>query len=247
MLSKTLNEVPGVSSSFSLLFTYTDTQGQWDNAWGKKQDFYSKKGRLTFQSSPQHKCAASHLISLERDSVFKGSEELPGDSAVLSCWVKEKRRWESSSRRSWHCAHSARKGTRHLFAHVLYFQRQPGFSSLLEAVAWPRAARGRGPPAGLDCVGLGSAPWEFMPQSTVQGTPSVLCLPSIAYISLWNGIRTTPSGSGPAEFPATQGTKELSLSYQLRSDLITATFPALWPAASHWAPLCFNCLLSKLE
>lgn len=154
MLSKTLNEVPGVSS-FSLLFTYTDTQGQWDNAWGKKQDFYSKKGRLTFQSSPQHKCATSHLISLERDSVFKGSEELPGDSAVLSCWVKEKRRWESSSRRSWHCAHSARKGTHHLFARVLYFQRQPGFSSLLEAVAWPRAARGRGPPARVGLRGAG--------------------------------------------------------------------------------------------
>ena len=211
----------------------------------KSKIFILKRAGWPFRVHPN--INVQPLISLEQDSVFKGSEELPGDSAVLSCWVKEKRRQESSFRRSWHCAHSARKGTRHLFAHSLYFQRQPGFSSLLEAVAWPRAAGKRGPPARLDCVGLGSAPWEFMPQNTVQGTPLVLCLPGTAYISLWNGIRTTPSGSGPAEFPGTQGTKELSLSHQLRSNLSTATFPALWPAASHWAPLCFDCLLSKLE
>lgn len=35
------------------------------------------------------------------------------------------------------------------------FQRQPGFSSLLEAVAWPRAARGRGPPARVGLRGAG--------------------------------------------------------------------------------------------
>ena len=164
MLSKTLNEVPSVSSSFSLLFTHTyQASGTMHEV--KSKIFILKRAGWPFRVHPN--INVQSLISLEWDSVFKGSEELPGDSAVLSCWVKEKKRWESSSRRSWHCAHPAREGTRHLFAHVLYFQRQPGFSSLLEAVAWPRAARRRGPPAGWNVWG-----WAVHRENACHGAQS---------------------------------------------------------------------------
>ena len=151
MLSKTLNEVPGISSSFSLLFTYTYIPGQWDNARGKKQDIYSKKGGLTFQSSPQHKCAVSHLsrtgLGVQRQ--WRTAWRL---GCPLLLGQGEEKTGEFFQEELALCPPSKGRNPPPL-AHILYFQRQPGFSSLLEAVAWPRAARRRGPPAGWNVWG----------------------------------------------------------------------------------------------
>lgn len=89
------------------------------------------------------------LISSERDSVFKGSEELPRDSVVLSCWVKEKKRRESSSRRSWHCAHPAREGTRHLLPTSSIFR-----DNLVSVLCW-RPWPGPEQPGGGDLLQVG--------------------------------------------------------------------------------------------
>lgn len=92
---------------------------------------------------------------------------------------------QSPSRRNWHGAHLAQKGTSCLSAHVLYFQRQPGSSSLLEAVAWPKAAR-RGPPVLLESLGVGSIALQFMTQGDLKGTPSIffVCFPGLGHIAL---------------------------------------------------------------
>lgn len=77
---------------------------------------------------------------------------------------------QSSFRRGWHCARLAQKGTSHLSAHILYFQRQPGSSSLLAAVAWPGADR-KGASCTVGVFGVGSALLESMAQSHVKGIP----------------------------------------------------------------------------
>lgn len=63
---------------------------------------------------------------------------------------------QSSSRRGWHSACLAQKETSRLSTHVLNFQGQPGSRSLLEAVAWPQAARMMGPPTLLECLREGN-------------------------------------------------------------------------------------------
>lgn len=116
------------------------------------------------------------------------------------------------------------------------FSGQPGFSSLLEAGLAQSSQGGTSLHQGWAALGLGNCTVRIPPQSTVRGTPSILRLPSRAYVSLWKWLKDHTQWVRPSRVPCDPGNKG-ALSYQLRSNLITATFPAP-VTCSKSRPLC---------
>lgn len=126
--------------------TKTDRQRAEICRWWreKTQQTYFKEDRLTFQSSLEAgpRLNGWTLISLEWNFIFQGYKELPKVPTSLSHRVKGRGRWAELFQKALVVCHLARKRASHHSAHVLYFQRLPGSSFLLEAMAWPQGSGG---------------------------------------------------------------------------------------------------------